>query len=156
MALIHEILYENSNLARIDLGDYVSKLATSLIRMYGTDPGRVDLNVTTSGVTLEIDDTMPCGLVINELLSNSLKYAFPDGRNGEIRIEASREDNGPLVLEVSDDGIGIPEEIDYRNTETMGMRLVTGLVESQLGGRVSLDRTNGTRFTITFDPTEQT
>ena len=155
MALIHEILYENSNLARIELGEYVSKLATSLIRMYGTDSGRVDLNIKASGVTLEIDDTMPCGLVINELLSNSLKYAFPDGKNGEIRIEASREGAGPLVLRVSDDGIGIPEEIDYRNTETMGMRLVTGLVESQLGGRVSLDRTHGTCFTITFEPTEQ-
>ena len=155
MALIHEILYENSNLARIDLGEYVSKLATSLIRMYGTDSGRIDLNIKASGVTLEIDDTMPCGLVINELLSNSLKYAFRDGRNGEISIEASSEDNGTLVLQVSDDGIGIPAEIDYRNTETMGMRLVTGLVESQLGGQVSLDLTHGTCFTITFDPTEQ-
>ncbi|MEX1309411.1 MAG: PAS domain S-box protein [Candidatus Sulfomarinibacteraceae bacterium] len=155
MALIHEILYENSNLARIDLGEYVSKLATSLIRMYGTDSGRIDLNIKASGVTLEIDDTMPCGLVINELLSNSLKYAFRDGRNGEISIEATREDNGTLVLQVSDDGIGIPAEIDYRNTETMGMRLVTGLVESQLGGQVSLDLTHGTCFTITFDPTEQ-
>ena len=155
MALIHEILYENSNLARIELGEYVSKLATSLIRMYGTDSGRVDLNIKASGVTLEMDDTMPCGLVINELLSNSLKYAFPDGKNGEISIEASRDDTGPLVLKVSDDGIGLPEEIDYRNTETMGMRLVTGLVESQLGGLVSLDRTHGTCFTITFEPTEQ-
>jgi len=155
MALIHEILYENSNLARIDLGEYVSKLATSLIRMYGTDSGRVDLNIKASGVTLEMDDTMPCGLVINELLSNSLKYAFPDGKNGEISIEASRDDTGPLVLKVSDDGIGLPDEVDYRNTETMGMRLVTGLVESQLGGRVSLDRTHGTCFTITFEPTEQ-
>jgi PAS domain S-box-containing protein len=155
MALIHEVLYENSNLARIDLGEYVSKLATSLIRMYGTESGRIDLNIKAAGVTLEIDDTMPCGLVINELLSNSLKYAFRDGRNGEIRIEASRVDNGTLVLRVADDGIGFPEEIDFRNTETMGMRLVTGLVESQLGGQVSLDRTSGTCFTITFDPTEQ-
>jgi len=155
MALIHEILYESGKLARIDFGDYVTKLATSLARMYGAEPGRVDLRVRANDLTLEIDDTMPCGLVINELLSNSFKYAFRDGRNGLIKIEASPQEDGKIDLVVSDDGIGIPADVDFRNTETMGMRLVTGLVETQLGGTVDLNRNRGTCFTIKFEPTKR-
>jgi PAS domain S-box-containing protein len=155
MALIHEILYQSGNLGRIDLGEYVSKLATGLIRMYGTGPDRINLNIGAQDVTLGIDDTVPCGLVINELLSNSLKYAFRDGRTGEIGIDAAPVGNGEITLVVHDDGVGIPAEIDIRNTDTMGMRLVIGLVESQLGGQVDLDRDHGTRFTITFSPTER-
>jgi len=154
MALIHEILYQSGNLGRIDLGEYVSKLATGLVRMYGTEPDRINLNIGAQDVTLGIDDTVPCGLVINELLSNSLKYAFRDGRMGEIGIDAAPVKNGKIMLVVHDDGVGIPAEVDIRNTETMGMRLVIGLVESQLGGQVDLDRDHGTRFTITFSPTE--
>lgn len=154
MALIHEILYQSGNLGRIDLGEYVSKLATSLVRMYGTEPDRINLNIGAQDVTLGIDDTVPCGLVINELLSNSLKYAFRDGRTGEIGIDAAPVNNGEIKLVVHDDGVGIPAEVDIRNTDTMGMRLVVGLVESQLGGRVDLDRDHGTRFTITFSPTD--
>ncbi len=154
MALIHEILYQSGHLGRIDLGEYVTKLATSLVQMYGTGSDRVNLRIGAGDVTLGIDDTVPCGLVINELLSNSLKYAFRDGRAGEIGIEAAPATNGRIKLVVHDDGVGIPAEIDIRNTETMGMRLVVGLVESQLGGLLDLERDNGTRFTITFTPTE--
>ena len=154
MALIHEILYQSGQLARIDFGEYVTKLATSLVRMYGTEPGRINLSVRAENVTLGIDDTVPCGLVINELLSNSLKYAFRDGRTGEIRIEAEPVTNDRIKLVVRDDGIGIPAEVDIRNTDTMGMRLVIGLVESQLGGDVTLDRSQGTCFTVTFAPTK--
>ena len=154
MALIHEILYQSGHLARIDLGEYVTKLAESLVRMYGIEPDRIKLSVAAENVTLGIDDTVPCGLVINELLSNSLKYAFRDGRTGEIRIEAEPVMNDRIKLVVRDDGIGIPAEVDIRNTKTMGMRLVIGLVESQLGGDVTLDRSEGTRFTITFTPTK--
>mgnify|MGYP001824303067 CR=1 FL=1 len=154
MALIHEILYQSGHLARIDLGEYVSKLATSLVRMYGTEPERVDLSVGAENVTLGIDETVPCGLVINELLSNSLKYAFRDGRTGKIRIEAAPMNNEKIKLIVRDDGVGIPAELDIRNTDTMGMRLVIGLVESQLGGDVTLDRSEGTCFTVTFTPTK--
>ena len=154
MALIHEILYQSGHLARIDLGEYVTKLAESLVRMYGIEPDRIKLSVAAENVTLGIDDTVPCGLVINELLSNSLKYAFRDGRTGEIRIEAEPVANDRIKLVVRDDGIGIPVEVDIRNTETMGMRLVIGLVESQLGGDVTLDRSQGTCFTVTFAPTK--
>ena len=154
MALIHEILYQSGHLGRIDLGEYVTKLATSLVRMYGTGPDRINIRIGAKDVTLGIDDTVPCGLVINELLSNSLKYAFRDGRTGEIGIEARLVTSDRIMLVVYDDGVGLPPDLDIRNTETMGMQLVLGLVESQLGGRVDLDRELGTRFTITFTPSK--
>jgi PAS domain S-box-containing protein len=150
MALIHEVLYGSDDLSRIDLEDYVSKLAKSLTRMYGADASRIRLEVVGNGVTLEIDDTVPCGLVISELLSNSFKYAFPDGRPGEISINAVATDDDRIVLTVRDDGVGIPDDVDIRHTESMGMGLVTGLVENQLGGQLELDRTGGTCFTIVF------
>jgi PAS domain S-box-containing protein len=153
MALIHEILYDSGRLIRIDLEEYVSKLATSLARMYGSEPGLIDLQVSAENIALEIDDTVPCGLVINELLSNSFKYAFPDGRSGKIKIEAEHAEDGKIALVVSDDGVGIPPDIDIRNPGSMGMRLVTGLVETQLGGDVELDRSHGSCYSITFMPT---
>ena len=152
MALIHEILYQSGHLGRIDLGEYVTKLATSLVEMYGAEPDKINLSVGAENVYLGIDDTVPCGLVINELLSNSLKYAFRDGDTGEIRIEAAPVKDQKIKLVVRDDGVGIPAELDIRNTDTMGMRLVIGLVESQLGGDVTLDRSHGTCFTVTFTP----
>lgn len=152
MALIHEILYASGHLVQIDLQEYVTKLATSLVRMYGNEPGMIELRVATGDIALEIDDSVPCGLVINELISNSLKYAFEDGRAGVIKIEAARANDGQIVLVVSDDGVGIPAEVDIRNTESMGMRLVIGLVENQLGGHVAFDRSHGACFTITFTP----
>ena len=118
--------------------------------MFHSDHDRIKLTVSAGDITLGIDDTVPCGLVINELLSNSLKYAFRDGRHGEIAIEVTSPEANQIELVVRDDGMGIPAEIDIRKTDSMGMQLVTGIVETQLGGRVALDRTGGTCFTISF------
>jgi PAS domain S-box-containing protein len=150
MALIHETLYESEDLSRIALGPYISRVGDGLIGMYGAPKGRVELAVAAGEIALNIDDTVPCGLIINELLSNSLKYAFPDGRTGQVQIEATSSADGEITLEVRDDGVGIPEEIDIRRTTTMGMRLVTGLVENQLGGTIDVDRSSGTAFRIRF------
>ncbi len=152
MALIHEILYDSDDLSSIDLRKYVSRLATSLTRMYGADAGQVRLNVESDDITLRIDDMVPCGLAISELISNSLKYAFPDGREGEINLRVTSTPEGGVKLVVRDDGIGLPAELDIRTTTTMGMGLVVGLVEKQLAGRLELDRTHGTCFTITIPP----
>lgn len=150
MALIHETLYESEDLSRIELGPYISRVGDGLIGMYGAPTGRIALAVAAGEIALNIDDTVPCGLIINELLSNSLKYAFPDGRAGEVRIEATSTEDGEITLEVRDNGVGIPREIDIRRTATMGMRLVTGLVENQLGGTIDVDRSAGTAFRIRF------
>jgi two-component system, sensor histidine kinase PdtaS len=99
-------------------------------------------------VSLDIDTAIPCGLVLNELVSNAMKYAFPNGKRGEITISMSSEE-GRVTLTVSDNGIGFPEELDFRNTESLGMQLVTELVE-QLDGTIELIRGEGTEFRIVF------
>jgi PAS domain S-box-containing protein len=148
MALIHEILYDSEDLSEISLDLYVSRLAKSLIRMFGADPDVICLEVDAGDVAVSIDDIVPCGLVISELLTNSLKYAFPDGREGEIRIHAMLTEDNEILLVVCDDGVGMPSEMDLRRTGTTGLGLVVGLVEKQLGGRLTLDGSHGTCFTI--------
>ena len=147
MALIHEILYDSGDLSKIDLRDYVERLSNGLTRMYGADPGLVQLCVDAENITFGIDEMVPCGLALSELISNSLKYAFPSGRKGRIDIVATSAGDG-INLVVRDDGVGIPEDLDIRKTNTMGMGLVTNLVERQLGGRLELDRCEGTCFRI--------
>lgn len=146
MALIHEKLYQSENLANISSKEYISDLVRMLARSYNAE--NVALVIEAGDVSLGIDAAIPCGLIINELVSNSLKYAFPD-RKGEIKI-ALRDVNRRIELTVSDNGVGIPEDIDFRNTETLGLRLVTILAEDQLNGDITLTRDNGTAFCITF------
>jgi PAS domain S-box-containing protein len=152
MALIHEILYDSDDLSSIDLSTYMSRLVASLTRMYGADAAQVRLNIESDDITLRIYDMVPCGLAISELVTNSLKYAFPDGREGEINLRVTSTPEGGVELVVRDDGVGLPAELDIRTTSSMGMGLVVGLVEKQLGGRLELDRTQGTCFTITIPP----
>ena len=156
MALIHEILYESSDLTGINLEQYLSQLAASLTRMYGAENGLVQIDVEPKDITLGIDATVPCGLAINELISNSLKHGYPDARKGQIGILVRSEADDELAIVVRDDGVGMPPDIDIRNTDTMGLGLVVGLVEKQLGGRLELDRSRGTRFTIIIDPQRPT
>ena len=96
-----------------------------------------------------LDAAIPCGLIINELVSNSLRHAFPGGMNGEIRMEVSRPAQGQYRLVVSDNGVGFPDDLDFRQTESLGLQLVTLLVD-QLNGTIELDRTDGTTFKITL------
>ncbi|MBW2649129.1 MAG: transporter substrate-binding domain-containing protein [Deltaproteobacteria bacterium] len=151
MALIHEKLYQASDLSSIDFGIYIRDLSENLFRLYGVTPGVIDLEIDAGDITFEIETSIPCGLIISELISNSLKYAFPDGRKGKISVtlRGNERDNG-YVLTVSDDGIGIPEEMDTQNTDTLGMELVDILTQ-QLDGTIKIDRTNGTTFKITFE-----
>jgi two-component sensor histidine kinase len=100
-------------------------------------------------VSLTIDVSVPCGLIINELLSNALKYAFPDGRRGTIGVTLRRNESGMVILTISDDGVGMPHELDFRNPSTLGLRIVNILVE-QLKGTLALNPGPGTSFTITF------
>ena len=148
MALIHEILYDSGDLSSIDLKNYLTRLSTSLTRMFGADTGQVRLNVESDDINLGIDEMVPCGLAISELVSNCFKYAFPDRREGRIDIRAIAEPQGGIRLVVSDDGVGMPEGLDIRNTKTMGMGLVVNLVERQLRGKLELACDQGTRFTI--------
>ena len=150
MALIHEELYQSGDLARIDFVAYVRRLTDNLFESYGVDESQIGLGVEVDNLLLTIDKAIPMGLIINELVSNSLKYAFPEGRRGRIGIELHAGEGEPFSLRVSDDGVGLPDEVDVDSAESLGLRLVTSLV-GQLRARVSVDRTTGTAFHIVRD-----
>ena len=152
MALIHEQLYKSDSLAAIDFPDYLRQLIAHLFGSYQVSSSRIASQTHVADVHLGVDDAVPCGLILNELLSNALKYAFPDGREGLVRIELSEQDaQGQLSLTVADDGVGLPEDIAFWNTQTLGLRLVRSLVR-QLDGDVKIDRSQGTCITVTFKP----
>ncbi len=150
MALIHEELYQSQDLGRVDFGEYVRHLTTHLFRAYQVNPGLIALHVSVSkDVKLGIDTAIPCGLIVNELVSNAFKHAFAGGRSGEVKVELERNGGRQLILRVSDNGAGFPAGVDFRNTESLGLQLVTTLVD-QLDGTIELDQEGGARFKITF------
>ncbi|MFB2876273.1 PAS domain S-box protein [Floridanema aerugineum] len=151
MALIHEKLYQSSDLARISLSEYIHQLADNLVNSYALKANNIKLNIFVAQLFLDVDTAIPCGLIINELLSNSLKYAFPDGKSGEINIEFKLLGQEKLYLKVSDNGIGLPADFQLEETESLGLQLVYNLTE-QLGGNLTIDSSNGTSFKIIFRP----
>ena len=153
MALIHERLYHSEDLANIDFGEYLNTMIDSMFQSYGLTSGEVSLRTDISGVALGIGVAIPCGLIVNELVSNALKYAFPEGMGGEIIVALRIIDNDEIELSVGDNGIGIPAGLDYRHTKTLGLNLVNALVK-QLKGTIRLDRESGTEFRITFRQSE--
>ena len=150
MSLIHEKLYQSRDLARINVGDYLKELVNGLFFSYDINPGKISSKIDVENVSLGINSAIPCGLIINELISNSFKFAFPNGRSGEVRISLRSVGNEYFDLIVADDGIGLPKDMDIKKTESMGMRMVTILVENQLHGEMSLNRDKGTEFRIKF------
>ena len=149
MALIHETLYQSGDLRMVNFGVYVRTLAEQIFRSYNVLPDRIALQIRADEVMLDTNQAIPCGLILNELLSNCLKHAFPDERAGEIRIEL-RSDAAPQVtLIVRDTGIGFPAGMDSCHPETLGLQLVHSLTE-QLGGRLETESHSGTTFTLTF------
>jgi two-component sensor histidine kinase/CheY-like chemotaxis protein len=149
MALIHEELYQSKDVSEIDVAKYLQKLATDLINSYRTQQEDIKLKMAIHEVLLGVNTSVPCGLIINELVSNSLKHAFPNGKKGEISIALHSDTDNKFALIVSDNGVGFPKDLDFRKTETLGLQLVTTLVK-QLRGTIELDRSGGTEFKITF------
>lgn len=150
MALVHEKLYRSKNFADVDFKEYIRSLSRLLFQIYGTDPNSIKLEIDIGDVLLDINTAIPCGLLVNELISNSLKYSFPDGRKGNIHILLHPEKNHKFKLIVSDDGVGLPEDFDINKTESLGLQLVSMLTD-QLRGSIKIDRNNGTAFEITFE-----
>jgi len=149
MALIHENLYQSEDFAHIEFGEYIKLLTGDILRFYGESAQEIVLKIDAENILLGIDTAIPCGLIINELVSNSLNHAFPDGE-GKITVKFSTIDENTLELVISDNGIGIPDSIDIRTTESFGLQLVTLLAEEQLEGNINLDRNGGTAIHITF------
>ncbi|UCG38514.1 MAG: PAS domain-containing protein [bacterium] len=149
MALIHEELYQARDLARVDFGAYIQNLTQNLFASYGIDPQRIHLTLDTEDLDVVVDTAIPAGLILNELISNALKHAFPGERGGSVRVGFHSVGENNYVLEVADDGIGLPEDMDLWNTKSLGMQLVTVIIE-QLGGDLDVSREGGTSFRIRF------
>jgi PAS domain S-box-containing protein len=149
MAFIHESLYQTKDFSSINFSEYVVNLSHNLIQSYSNFENEIKLNLDIQNVFLNLDLAIPCGLIINEIVSNALKYAFVDKRDDcEVSVKMTL-DNENLVLVVSDNGIGLPKEIDYRNTQSLGLQLVVTLTD-QLNGTIEMDSANGTKYTIIF------
>jgi len=149
MALLHESLYQSQNLSQINFPEYIRQLAAHLFHSYGVAPDRIHLRTDLHTLSLHLDAAVPCGLIINELVSNSLKYAFPDGREGEIRIELYEHSNGTARLMVADNGVGLKADVDWINARSLGLRLVRTLAE-QLGAKIEVDSSTGMQVQLAF------
>ena len=149
MALIHEKLYQSDNLAQIDFAEYIRELAGHLFRSYNGAARGIRLNLQSEDIWLNINIAVSCGLILNELIANSLKHAFPGDRRGVIHIRLYTDHDDQLILRVGDEGIGFPENLDFRHTTSLGLQLVDMLI-NQLDGTIELERNHGTTFKLTF------
>jgi len=153
MALVHEKLYKSETLTQIDFAEYVRDLAAELLATYQISSQKITLKFEAEPVHMIVDDVIQCGLICNELLSNAIKHAFPGDQPGEICISIKTYPHDQVILIVSDNGIGFPDTVDFRNSASLGLKLVNSLVE-QLDGNIQLTDSSGTEFKVTFSPRE--
>ncbi|MBD2446168.1 PAS domain-containing protein [Nostoc sp. FACHB-152] len=147
IALVHEKLYRSADLANIDFAQYIPDLTTHLFDSYNVSSNFIKLNIQVDNTSLDIETAIPCGLIINELVSNALKYAFPDNRTGEIQVSLSQQNKCDVILIIRDNGIGLPADFDTKKIKTLGITLVQGLVK-QLRGTLEINSHQGTEFKI--------
>ena len=149
MAMVHEKLYQSSDLTHINFSNYIICLVNHLFYSYGIEESQIKKMIDVEDIDLNIDTAVPCGLIICEIVSNSLKYAFKDGRIGKVTVSLKIKDE-KFYLTISDDGIGFPKKLDFKNTDSLGLKLVNSLT-NQIDGEIHLDKTCGTKFKITFN-----
>lgn len=149
MALIHQTLYQSRDFSGVDFGHFLDNLAPILSASYGIDQHRIALAIDTVDVLLPLNVAIPCGLFVNELVTNSLKHAFPNGRSGEVRIRLETDGDDYVRLVISDDGVGIPGSVDFEKTTSLGLTLVALLAE-QVDGELKVNRENPTQFVLRF------
>ena len=150
MSAVYEMLHSSDNLSKIDLNTYLSKITNSIFQTYTINQAKVKFSCSVEDSLISISQAYPLGLIINELISNSLKYAFPEDRKGEISVSMKKQGSA-LELIVMDDGIGIPKDFNWKNSKSLGLKLVTTLVENQLDGTIDMENKNGTNFIIKFN-----
>ena len=150
MALIHDQLYQSKDLTHIDLEKYIRELTLHLLQAHHSLTDAINLTTNISDIHLNLDVAIPCGLIINELITNALKHAFPNGRTGTIEVVVQKRDSRHLTLTISDNGIGLPAGIDTSRTQTLGLQLVNRLT-SQLKGTIQIDGSLGTSVIINFE-----
>ena len=148
MALIHQVLYQSHDFARVDFAGVIDSLVPTLVASYGIEPERISIEISAAAVQLPINLAIPCGLIVNELVTNALKHAFHDNARGIIRVVLEQDERSRVRLIVSDNGVGIPAQLDLEKADTLGLQLVR-LLTSQLSGELALQR-QPTQFTLTF------
>jgi two-component sensor histidine kinase len=154
MSLVHKNLYQAENMARIDFREYLEHLIINVFQIFGTGQN-ISLNTEVGSIFLNIDTAIPCGLIVNEILSNALKYAFPDGKpcrdesGCEVYVMLAHDENNKFMLIIRDNGAGLPKDIDWRNTDTLGLKLVN-MLSRQLRAELDVDIHNGTTFKLIF------
>jgi len=153
MALIHESLYRSTDYARIDFGSYLNELTSYLLNTYGRSREEISIDIQLSVTHMNLELAIPCGLIANELISNSLKHAFPNGKRGVITIRLEKAGENEFVFSVSDDGIGFPADLDVKTAKSFGMTLINGLVTHQMRGSLEIQRGNGTTVVIRYPGT---
>ena len=150
MAIVHEYLYKAKDLASINLKDYIIQLSTSLMRSYSINSGKIELKIDAEELYIGIDKAVPCGLIINELISNILKYAFPDDVKGRITIKLYKYDNRKFLLNIKDNGIGLSKDFNIQKAASLGLEIVVMLVEQIDGTLKVTSGGKGTNFIIKF------
>jgi len=148
MALVHENLYRSKDLDRVDFNEYINQLVIYLSQSYGGLASKINFKVNSENVYLNINTAIPCGMIVNELVSNSFKHAFPDGRSGEVYIELSSNDEGYRLV-VSDNGIGFNGDLNIKDSKSLGFRLIDTLVK-QIDGKLSFETNEGFKCEIHF------
>ena len=149
MALVHEKLYMSDDLSSINFEEYLKDLVKNIYETFKTENNDIRIKINVEKVFMSVDIAISLALIINELASNSFKYAFPDNRKGEIYIILRKQEDGKFILILGDNGVGFSEEIDFENTKTLGLQLVDILV-TQLDGTITINRSHGAEFVITF------
>ena len=152
MALIHEKLYQSKDFSKINIADYIQSLTNELSRSYEVDLNKIMFEMDLQRVKLKLDLAIPCGLVINELVSNAFKYAFPESWAGKgmIRLTLKDHEKKEIILTVQDNGVGFPKNFDIKKSGSLGLQIVTMLVEDQLKGTLKIERDRGAKFIIKF------
>jgi PAS domain S-box-containing protein len=149
ISLVHQMLYENRDLSNILIKDYVSELAALVYRSFGVSEDRISLDLEVAERSLALETAVPVGLILNELMTNSMKHAFPNRRSGEIRILLANEGPDAFVLRYSDDGVGVPPGFDFLNRDTLGLKLIRS-IGAQINGEVSFEASRGVACSIAF------
>lgn len=149
MVLLQEQLYKSNDLRRINLANYIEELVEYLLHAYDFHISGIVLTLNLEPVFINLSLAIPCGLIINELVCNTIKHAFPAGHRGELHITLALESDNKIMLYVSDNGIGIPKDFDFKNAKSLGMQLVFALVD-QIGGTIENNSSSGTKFQIVF------
>ena len=149
MALIHQMLYNSKNLNKICLSKYIKNLVNNLFKVYSANSKQIKLQLNIENIDLSLDKANACGLIINELVSNSLKHAFSKNDDGKIIVTLKKTTNNRILLDVYDNGIGFPKDVDYKNSDTLGLKLISTITK-QMDGKISIEKNNGTHVTITW------